>query len=91
MLYSKIRRNGLKKGENRKVGLLDAYFETAKEIMEHYPYLKKWERVMQYNCLIALTHGAVNSSDALFAIAQALGVPEAYSNCVLAPCTDFAR
>ena len=81
-----MRRYGLrKKGEDRTVAMLDAYFDTAKAIMENYPNLKKWERVMQYNTLkysidryIALTHGRLNCSNALPAIAQALGVPEAY-------------
>jgi hypothetical protein len=86
LLYSKMRRYGLrKKGEARTVAMLDAYFDTAKAIMENYPNLKKWERVMQYNIFkysinryIALTHGYLNCSNALPAIAQVLCVPETY-------------
>lgn len=81
--YRKMRRLSLKKGDERRVGMLEAYFETAQAIMECYPDLKIWERQHQYNCFkhqIKLTNlrtrGCKDYSNALPVVAKTLGVPE---------------
>jgi hypothetical protein len=42
--YRKMRRLGLKKGDEHRLGMFEAYFETARAIAERYPNLKSWER-----------------------------------------------
>ncbi|MFZ0519977.1 MAG: hypothetical protein WAL95_03075 [Candidatus Acidiferrales bacterium] len=81
--YRKMRRLSLKKGEEQRVAMLEAYFETALAIMERYPDLKIWERQHQYNCfkheinLTTLrTHGCKDYSSALPVVAKTLGLPE---------------
>lgn len=81
--YRKMRRLSLKKGEQQRVGMLEAYFETAQAIIQHYPVLKGWERQHQYNCFkheIKLTclrtRGSKDYSNALPVVAKTLEVPE---------------
>jgi len=65
----------------KKFGMLDAFADTARAIMEQYPSLKPWERKMQYDmlkCEINLiklrSRGVKDFSEALPAVAQALSV-----------------
>jgi hypothetical protein len=81
--YRKMRRLGLTKGDEHRLGMLEAYFETARAIAERYPDLKSWERRHQYNCfeheikLTSLrTRGCRDYSNALPVIAKVLGIPE---------------
>jgi hypothetical protein len=65
----------------KKFGMLDAFVDTARTIVEQYPSLEPWERKMQYDmlkCEISLiklrSRGVKDFSGALPAVAQALSV-----------------
>jgi hypothetical protein len=76
-----LRANRATWADKDELAMFDAYLETARAVVDHYPSLKLWERQHQYNCFrseIELTklrtRGCRDFSSALPAIAHVLGV-----------------